>query len=133
MAWFPVCKLINYGYCQGNVWAMCYNEHSETHQHTPTGCYSTCPLLLSLPQIPPFLLPLCLPLYLSLPCFYPFHLYSDFSATTHFFQGYFLISNTFFFHLKSMRRFSRIPRQKKRGEGGGRQVCSWLKKKKFHP
>lgn len=41
VAWFSVCKLINYGYCQGNVWAMCYNEHSETHQHSPTGCHST--------------------------------------------------------------------------------------------
>lgn len=37
VAWLPVCKLINNGYCQGNVWATCYNEHSETYQHTPPG------------------------------------------------------------------------------------------------
>lgn len=75
VAWFPACKLINNGYCQGNVWAMCYNEHSETHQHTPTGYYSNLPGATVSPwdsTLPSASLSSSSS-YLSLASLYPFH------------------------------------------------------------
>lgn len=78
-AWFPARILINNGYCQGNIWAVCYNEHLETHQHTPT----TCPM--PLPEIPSSPLSFCLPhISISLPPFYSFYLFSDFSLPAFF-------------------------------------------------
>lgn len=103
----PVCKLINNGYCQGNVWAMRYNEHSETHQHPRRGDYRACAATLSLPGIPPHIR-LCLASICSIDALI--------------FPGYFLISVAVFFLYQTIRRFLRTPRQ-------GKRVCSWLKKK----